>query len=74
MGLSIQGPEVLHQPDSAVLLGHGEDRAVVLAAGRLHDSHLEPLGHVSFDLFPVGVGDLELLDVDRLVRFERDLV
>ena len=72
--LGVEGPEVLDQADAPVLLGHGEDGAVVLAACALHHAHLEPLGHVTFDLLPVCVWDLELLHVDRLVGLERDLV
>ena len=67
MGLGVEGPEVLDQPNPAVLLAHGEDRAVELAPGWLDNSHLEPLSHVFLNLLPVRIRNLELLHVDRLI-------
>ncbi len=64
-----EGSKVLHEPDGVILLHDGEDRAVVPAAGWLNDSELEPFEDVSFDFFPVRVGNLELFHINWFFGF-----
>ncbi len=58
----------------AVLLHGGKNWSVVMAAGRLDDSQLEPFQNVPFNLFLVSNKDLELFDVDWLSSLERDVM
>jgi len=74
VGLVVEGPEVLHQPDVAVLLHDGKDGAVVAAFFRLYDSEFEPFEHMSFNLFLVCIWSFKLLDIDGLRGFKSDLM
>jgi hypothetical protein len=65
----VECPEVLHQPDVAVLLHDGKNWAVVGAASWLNDSELEPFEYMSFDLFSVRNWNFELLDINWLSSF-----
>ncbi len=52
----------------------GKDGAVELVAGRLNDAKLQPLSHMFLCFLSVGIGNLELLDINRFFSFEGNVM
>ncbi len=65
----IPSSEILHEPDVAILFHDGKYWAVIPAASWLNDSELEPFEDVSFDFFPVRIGNLELFHINWFFCF-----
>ena len=72
--LGIESLEILHLPNATILYSHSKDWTVKFPAAGLNYTHLQPLIHMFFHLFTVGIRYAELLDIHWLFWFEQDLV
>jgi len=70
----VQSTEILHKSDATILFLNGKDGAVVPGTGRLNDTQLEPFSYMFLHLLSVGVRNLKLFNVDRLVSFDGNFV
>ena len=72
--LCIESTKVLHKAEAAVLFSHNKDWAVKFAPSRLHYTKLEPFCDMLLHLFSMGIWNFELLDVNRFLAEECDVM